>query len=84
MHRSIDIPDDIRPDRSRTAGSNAGGIRGVATMNGATIIPGGVSCEHRGCEATRLLALVDPDTDEDEKTLCPQHRVRYLREVLDE
>ena len=50
---------------------------------GATIIPqpSAVVCEATGCEEKELLAQVDPDCQEKARTLCPRHRVEYLREV---
>jgi hypothetical protein len=51
----------------------------------ATITPeaDGTICEEPGCDAEDLLATVDPDGDHPARTLCPTHRVAYLREVAD-
>jgi len=52
----------------------------------ATITPGGDApeCEEDGCTDTRLLARVEPDGVHPARTLCPEHRVAYLREVYGE
>lgn len=49
----------------------------------ATITPrsDAVACDEDGCTDTRMLATVDPDTADPARTLCPNHRVAYLREV---
>ena len=38
-------------------------------------------CEAAECDATDLLARVDPDGPANARTLCPRHRVEYLREA---
>jgi hypothetical protein len=43
--------------------------------------PDGETCEQIGCDETELLASVNPDTADPARTLCPTHRVAYLREV---
>lgn len=43
--------------------------------------PSSVVCGATGCNETELLAHVDPDNDAAARTLCPDHRVEYLREV---
>lgn len=50
---------------------------------GATITPlfNDMTCGVAGCEKEELLARVEPDGRRDTRTLCPQHRVEYLREV---
>lgn len=50
---------------------------------GATITPAPNSeaCETAGCDKEELLARIEPDIRGDARTLCPQHRVEYLREV---
>jgi hypothetical protein len=52
---------------------------------GATITPtpSSAACGATGYNETALLAHVDPDNDEAARTLCPDHRVEYLREVYD-
>lgn len=49
----------------------------------ATITPreDGTGCDEPGCEADELLATVDPNGEYPARTLCPTHRVVYLREV---
>jgi len=49
----------------------------------ATITPraDGTGCDEPGCDADDLLATVDPDGARPARTLCPTHRVAYLREV---
>lgn len=39
------------------------------------------SCDATECAEDDLLAYVDPDGPEEARTLCPRHRVEYLREV---
>ena len=58
----------------------------MSTDREATITPGGdaPACEENGCTDTRLLATVDPTGVHPARTLCPEHRVTYLREVYDE
>lgn len=46
-----------------------------------TPVSDGDRCEEPGCEASELLATVNPGGDHAARTLCPTHRVRYLREV---
>lgn len=52
--------------------------------DGARITPSSdsVVCGATGCDETELLAHVDPDSAS-ARTLCPRHRVEYLREVYD-
>lgn len=52
----------------------------------ATITPraDGGDCDEAGCGVSELLATVDPDGGRPARTLCPSHRVAYLREVNDE
>lgn len=38
-------------------------------------------CDEDGCENADLLAVVDPDTVDERRVLCPTHRVEWLREV---
>lgn len=49
----------------------------------ATITPSPNStiCEAPECDTTELLAHVDPEGPANVRTLCPHHRVEYLREV---
>lgn len=55
----------------------------TGTVCGATITPRPESdvCGATGCDGASLLAYVDPDGDARARTLCPHHRVEYLREV---
>lgn len=46
-----------------------------------TPAPDSAVCGAAGCKETELLALIEPDGREDVRTLCPRHRVEYLREV---
>ena len=41
-------------------------------------------CGVIGCEQTELLALVEPDGQAAARTLCPHHRVEYIREEYDQ
>lgn len=49
----------------------------------ATITPhtDACGCDKDGCENADLLALVEPDTINERRILCPTHRVEWLREV---
>ena len=40
-------------------------------------------CSADDCEASELLALVEPDDADERRVLCPTHRVEWLREVAD-
>ena len=46
-----------------------------------TPLPDAEACEDPECEATALLARVEPDDVDETPVLCPTHRVTYLREV---
>lgn len=43
--------------------------------------PDAMVCGATGCDETKLLARVQPEGPAKARTLCPQHRVEYLREV---
>lgn len=43
--------------------------------------PDSAVCGATGCDETQLLAYVNPDNSANARTLCPRHRVEYLREV---
>ena len=50
----------------------------------ATITPlESMECEVATCDASELIARVDPDTGKESRTLCPCHRAEYLQEVYD-
>jgi hypothetical protein len=55
-------------------------------MREATItpVPDSGVCEVANCERTNLLARVHPDSGAEARTLCPRHRVEYLREVYNQ
>jgi hypothetical protein len=38
-------------------------------------------CEAPGCSTEKLLAEIDPEDDSTSRVLCPEHRVKFLREV---
>ena len=38
-------------------------------------------CETDGCEDRELTARIEPDHLDEQRVLCPVHRVAYLREV---
>lgn len=43
--------------------------------------PRASSCEVSDCDARELLAAVSPDCRSENRVLCPEHRIQYLREV---
>jgi hypothetical protein len=43
--------------------------------------PEATTCEAENCTTGELLACVEPDALDEERTLCPTHRVQWLREV---
>ena len=54
--------------------------------HGATITPSpdSTTCEETDCHRDEYIALINPDGPAEPRTLCPQHRVKYLREVYDQ
>jgi len=47
------------------------------------VTPGGDSheCEVEGCTIEEPLARIEPENHHPAKTLCPDHRVQYIREA---
>lgn len=41
------------------------------------------ACSADDCEASELLARVEPDNVDEHRVLCPTHRVEWLREVAE-
>jgi len=39
------------------------------------------TCAAEGCDQAELLALVEPDAVDEQRVLCPTHRVEWLREI---
>jgi len=46
-----------------------------------TPLPDAEECGYPECGETDLLARVEPDDVDEERILCPTHRVTFLREV---